>query len=126
MYGQDDRIDGVKIERLDTEELTTLEVDEILVCHGSRPDLGGIKDWGLAIEQDRILVDAWMQTSVEGIFAAGDVVEYPGKLPGLIAGGFTEGPAAVNRIKAYLNPRQEVKPIWSTDHAKLSAIHSGS
>lgn len=126
IYGQDDRIDGVKIERLDTEELTTLEVDEILVCHGSRPDLGGIKDWGLAIEQDRILVDAWMQTSVEGIFAAGDVVEYPGKLPGLIAGGFTEGPAAVNRIKAYLNPRQEVKPIWSTDHAKLSAIHSGS
>ncbi|RAV21663.1 NAD(P)/FAD-dependent oxidoreductase [Paenibacillus contaminans] len=126
IHGSDGQMESVTIEHLDKKGITSLDVDEIVVCHGAKPDLGEIKKWGLKIERDRIVVDAWMQTSAEGIFAAGDVVDYPGKLPGLIAGGFTEGPAAINRIKAYLNPRQEVRPIWSTDHAKLLAIHNES
>ncbi|WP_180287258.1 NAD(P)/FAD-dependent oxidoreductase [Paenibacillus sp. LK1] len=126
IHGTNNRINKVTIEQLDTQEDVELEVDEIVVCHGAKPDLGEIKNWGLNIEQERIIVDAWMKTSIEGIFAAGDVVEYTGKVPGLIAGGFTEGPAAINQIKAYLNPSQEVKPIWSTEHDKLLSIHHGS
>ncbi|MFD0711519.1 NAD(P)/FAD-dependent oxidoreductase [Paenibacillus sp. GCM10027626] len=126
IYGNGERIERVAIEHLGTDESFALDIDEIIVSHGVKPDLGGIKNWGLEIEQNRIIVDAWMQTNIPGIFAAGDVVEYPGKLPGLIAGGFMEGPAAINRAKAYLEPDKEVKPIWSTDHAALEAIHGGS
>ncbi|AJS58610.1 NAD(P)/FAD-dependent oxidoreductase [Paenibacillus sp. IHBB 10380] len=126
IHGDNERIKHVTIEHLETEDTFVCDMDEILVFHGAKPDLGGIKKWGLEIERDRIIVDSWMQTSILGIFAAGDVVEYPGKLPGLIAGGFTEGPAAINRVKAFLEPNKEVKPIWSTDHAELSSIHSKS
>ncbi|GED66516.1 ferredoxin--NADP reductase 1 [Brevibacillus reuszeri] len=122
--GDEEHIELVMLEQTETGNISSLEIDEIIVCHGARPELSGIKDWGLGIEQNRITVDAWMQTSIPGVFAAGDVVDYPGKLPGLIAGGFMEGPAAINRAKAYLDPHEEVRPIWSTDNEVLMAIHS--
>jgi len=121
IQGDGDRVEGVTVERLETGENVLLRTDEIIVCHGVRPDLGGIKNWGLEIQRDRIVVDSWMQTSIPGIFAAGDVAEYPGKLPGLIAGGFMEGPAAINRVKSYIEPGKEVLPIWSTEHDKFRA-----
>ncbi|BFH60165.1 MULTISPECIES: NAD(P)/FAD-dependent oxidoreductase [Paenibacillus] len=126
IHGDQERIYEVTIEHFDSGEISVLEIDEILVCHGVKPDLGEIKHWGLKIERGRVIVDAWMQTSIPGIFAAGDVAEYPGKLPGLIAGGFMEGPAAINRAKAYLEPYEDIKPIWSTGHPKLMAIHGES
>lgn len=114
LYG-DDRIESVCVKNIETNETQVIEVDEVLVNHGFCIDLGPIKGWGLEFEYGNIKVDNRMQTNIEGIFAAGDVASYPNKLH-LIAGGFSEGPTAVNSAKAYIEPEKELKPIYSTTH----------
>lgn len=116
--GDGERIERVTIRHVETNETLSVEADEVLVNHGIRGDFGGIRDWGLAFDDERIVVNDKMETSIPGIFAAGDVVTHPGKLK-LIAGGFMEGPMAVNSAKAYLAPQEEVVPLYSTHHDKL-------
>jgi len=92
----------------------TLEVDAILVNVGFSNSLGPIKDWGIDIRGGSIVVDSTMQTSRAGIFAAGDVVTYPGKLK-LIATAFGEAATAVNHAKKYLDPTANVFPGHSSN-----------
>lgn len=120
--GDGERIGRVTVEHAETKETLSIEADEVLVHHGIRGDFGGIRDWGLRFDDERIAVNARMETNIPGIFAAGDIVNHPGKLK-LIAGGFMEGPMAVNSVKAYLAPQEEVLPIYSTHHDKLIAMH---
>ena len=97
-----------------TDKDTTLECDAVLSCVGFKPDLGPIKSWGLKVEKNRILVDALMATSVSGVFAAGDVVDYEGKLD-LIATGFAEAAVAVNNAVHHVDPKARVNPGHSTN-----------
>ncbi|CAM3637216.1 NAD(P)/FAD-dependent oxidoreductase [Cohnella lubricantis] len=119
--GDGDRIEHVTVRHAETNETLVIEADEVLVNHGIRGDFGGIRGWGLAFDDERIVVNAKMETNIPGIYAAGDVVTHPGKLK-LIAGGFMEGPMAVNSAKAYLAPQEEVAPLYSTHHDKLIAM----
>ena len=82
-------VDRVTIFDNRTDEDVTLECDTVLSCLGFKPDLGPIKSWGLEVEKNRILVDSLMATNVSGVYAAGDLVRYEGKLD-LIATGFAE------------------------------------
>jgi thioredoxin reductase (NADPH) len=68
-----------------------------------------------------IPVSASMQTSVPGIFAAGDINDYPGKVR-LIAVGFGEAATAVNNAAHYLDPGQPVFPGHSTDVPVPAAV----
>lgn len=54
-----------------------------------------------------------MQTNIPGIYAAGDVTTYPGKLK-LIAVGFEEAPTVVNNAKVYMDPVVELSPGHSS------------
>jgi thioredoxin reductase (NADPH) len=92
----------------------TLEVERVLVNVGFETSLGPIKDWDLDILGGQIKVDSMMHTSRSGIFAAGDVCTYPGKLK-LIATGFGEAATAVNHIKQYLDPAAKVFPGHSSE-----------
>lgn len=121
--GDGERIGQAIVRHVDTNETLSIEADEVLVNHGIRGDFGGIRDWGLEFDEERIVVNERMETNIPGIFAAGDIVNHPGKLK-LIAGGFMEGPMAVNSAKAYLAPQEEVQPIYSTHHDKLIAMRS--
>ena len=75
--------------------------------------LGPIKDWGVDIEGGSIKVDSMMQTTLPGVFAAGDICTYPGKLK-LIATGFGEAAIAVNYAKHYLDPSAHIFPGHSS------------
>lgn len=124
--GNGDKIESVTVECVNKGDTFNLPVDDVIVCHGVIPDLGGIKHWGLELENrgtDSIRVNTSMETTVPGLFAAGDVSTYPGKLQGLIAAGFMEGASAISHAKLYLEPEKELKPIWSTFHEKLLSIH---
>jgi thioredoxin reductase (NADPH) len=92
----------------------TLEVDDVLVNIGFVNSLGPIKSWGLEIEGSQIKVDSMMQTIRPGIFAAGDICTYPGKLK-LIATGFGEACIAVNYAKHYLDPHANIFPGHSSN-----------
>ena len=91
-----------------------LDVDEVLVNIGFESSLGPIAGWGLEIEGGQIKVDSMMQTSRPGIFAAGDIATFGGKLK-LIATGFGEACIAVNFAKHYLDPAANVFPGHSSN-----------
>ncbi len=93
-----------------------LDVDVVLCFLGFKPDLGPIKSWGLELDKNRIVVSQLMETSIEGIYAAGDLVSYPGKLD-LIANGYAEAAIAVNNAVHYLDPEARVNPGHSTNLA---------
>lgn len=92
----------------------TVEIDALLVNIGFNNSLGPIKDWGLEIEGGSIKVDAMMQTNIPGIFAAGDIAAFPGKLK-LIATGFGEACIAVNFAKHMLDPKANIFPGHSSN-----------
>jgi thioredoxin reductase len=92
----------------------TLDVDAVLVNIGFESSLGPLKDWGLELEGAAIKVDSMMHTSRAGIFAAGDIAAYPGKLK-LIATGFGEACTAINYAKHYLDPAANIFPGHSSN-----------
>jgi thioredoxin reductase len=108
------RVDRVTIFDNRTDEDMVLECDVVLSCLGFKPDLGPIKEWGLDVQKNRIMVSPLMATSVPGIFAAGDIVDYEGKLD-LIATGFSEAAIAVNNAVHYVDPAARVNPGHSTN-----------
>jgi thioredoxin reductase len=112
--GGDDRINWATLidNRTNTEQ--TLEVTDVLVNVGFNNSLGPIKNWALEIHGGSIKVDSTMHTNRPGIFAAGDIVTYPGKLK-LIATGFGEAATAVNHAKKYLDPSANVFPGHSSN-----------
>ena len=109
-----DRVERVTIFDNRTDEEMTLECDELLSCLGFKPDLGPIKKWGIEVEKNRIKVDSLMGTGIPGIYAAGDVVDYDGKLD-LIATGFAEAAVAVNNAVHFVDPSARVNPGHSTN-----------
>ena len=101
-----------------TNEREILAVDHILFNLGFVASLGPLRNWGLEIEKGDIVVNTKMQTNVQGIYAAGDIVTFPGKLK-LIATGFGEAAIAVNNIKSDIDPKARFFPGHSSDK-KLS------
>src|SRR5712692_8396043 len=90
-----------------------LPVDAVLAFLGLHSNLGPIREWGLQVEDDAIVVTTKMETTLPGIYAAGDIVTYPGKLK-LIATGFGEGATAVNNAMTYINPKASDFPGHSS------------
>jgi len=97
----------------------TIEVDAVIASLGFLSTLGPIQGWGLELEHDSIQVNTRMETNVRGVYAAGDIVTYPGKVK-LIATGFGEAATAINNAAAYINPKASVFP----GHSSSQAVHA--
>lgn len=108
-----DTISQVVIQHVKTEQKETLDVDDVIVNYGFVSSLGPIKTWGLTIEKNNIVVNSKMETNIPGIYAAGDICTYDGKVK-LIASGFGEAPTAINNAKAYIDPSAKVQPAHSS------------
>jgi thioredoxin reductase len=110
----DEFIQKATLTDLVTKQTTDLDVDAVIVNFGFISSLGPIADWGIEIDRGSIVVDTRMQTNVPGIFAAGDITTYPGKLK-LIAVGFGEAPTAINNAKVYIDPNAKLSPGHSSN-----------
>src|SRR4051812_32952807 len=110
------RIERVTLFNSKTKEEETLEMDAVIPLLGFHSDLGAIKEWGLDTEKADIKVDQVMATNVTGIYAAGDITSYPGKLK-LIATGAAEACIAVNNAVHLINPKAKVMPGHSSNMA---------
>jgi thioredoxin reductase (NADPH) len=107
-------MDAVEITRRDG-RTHRLPCRRIIAALGFTANLGPLLAWGIDIANRRhIPVDAAMRTSVPGIYAAGDINDYPGKVR-LIAVGFGEAATAVNNAAHHIDPEQPVFPGHSTD-----------
>ncbi len=111
-----DRIEAVTLVHSRTKAEDRLEVDAVIPLLGFHSDLGAIKEWGLDTEKADIRVDQLMATNVEGIWAAGDVTTYPGKLK-LIAVGASEACIAVNNAVHWIYPNKKINPGHSSNLA---------
>ncbi|MFQ5688866.1 MAG: NAD(P)/FAD-dependent oxidoreductase [Gemmatimonadota bacterium] len=111
-----DRLDGVTIFHNKTQERHRLEVEDVLALIGFVPNIGPIADWGLDLDGNTIRVDTRMRTNLPGVFAAGDIVSYDGKLD-LISTGFGEAAIAVNNAVHFIDPSAKVDPGHSTSAA---------
>ena len=94
----------------------TLTCSRLVAALGFTANLGPLMEWGIAIEKRQIMVDSMGRTSVPGLYAAGDIVDYEGKVK-LIATGFGEVATAVNNAAAYLNPKVKAFPGHLSDYA---------
>lgn len=93
-----------------------LDVDAILSGTGFKASLGPVKEWGLELKGNQILVNSTGATNLPGIFAAGDIAGYQGKVR-LIATGFGEVATAVNNAKGFVEPGAAVFPGHSSELA---------
>lgn len=96
-------------------EETVLPIDKIVMCLGFIANIGPIKEWGLEIEAGGIKVSPnSLASNIPGIYAAGDIARYEGKL-GLIATGFGEAATAANYAKHHIDPESRVFPGHSSE-----------
>jgi thioredoxin reductase (NADPH) len=100
-----------------TKKETRLDVDAVLLNLGFKADLGPIKSWGLELSGTRyVKVNARMETSLPGVYAAGDISAQPDVEPvNLIATGFAQATIAVNVAATYINPQAKVFPGHSSE-----------
>jgi len=116
MIHGDERIDAVTIYNSKTKLEERLAVDSVIPQLGFISSLGAIAQWGLDIEKGDIKVSQTMATNLPGVFAAGDITTYPGKLK-LIATGAAEAAIAVNHAVHFINPAAKVEPGHSSNMA---------
>lgn len=91
-----------------------LEADSLLPFFGLATDLGAIASWGLELQHGHLPVDpATCKTSLDGIFAIGDVVTYPGKIK-LILCGFAEAAMAAHAIFPLVHQGEALHFEYST------------
>jgi ferredoxin/flavodoxin---NADP+ reductase len=111
----DGSIQAVTVENTSTGESFQVECDALITLLGFHSHLGSIADWGLELHGKRqILVEPkTMETSIAGVYAAGDVAGYDGKIT-LISVGFGEAAIAANNAIARFRG-EKVQPKYSTD-----------
>ncbi|MEY4479326.1 MAG: hypothetical protein RLZZ267_4 [Bacillota bacterium] len=116
LHGED-TINQVTIKDCKSDEEQIIDVDAVIVNFGFISSLGPINEWGFEIDKGAIKVDTRMESSIPGIFAAGDITTYPGKI-NLIAVGFGEAPTAINNAMVYLDPTAKLSPGHSSNMKK--------
>ena len=113
IYGRD-QVEGVQITANGLASHAR-PAQAVIAALGFTANLGPIRDWGMEIIANRfIAVDTRMATSVPGVFAAGDITDYPGKVR-LIAVGFGEAATAVNNAAVLIHPDEQLFPGHSSD-----------
>ncbi|MBK5095400.1 MAG: NAD(P)/FAD-dependent oxidoreductase [Deltaproteobacteria bacterium] len=79
-----------------------IEVDAIVLSIGMLTNLEPFREWGVNIVGSGIAVATDMSTNMPGVYAAGDIATYPGKIL-LISAGAGEAATAVNAAKEYID-----------------------
>ena len=107
-------LEAITVENTETGELERIEVDAVVTLLGFISHLGPIAEWGLEFENKRqIKVTPSMETNRPGIYAAGDIAGYDGKIT-LITVGFSEAAIAANHCVARIRG-EKAQPKYSTE-----------
>ena len=114
-----EKIEGVSIKNFESKQIEEIKCDEVLFLFGLNKKLGPIADWGIDMKNKKVSVDTEKyETTVKGIFAVGDINDYPGKLD-LILCGFHETTLAVQEAFRRSNPGERVPFGYTTSNTKL-------
>ena len=117
-----ERIERVVLRNTDDGTIRELAVDEVIINHGFERDRDLLENSELHFqwENEYSLAGTPMsETSVEGIYAAGDILHHEGKLR-LIAGAFQDAANAVNRAKQYIEPEAAAYGMVSSHNERFA------
>jgi thioredoxin reductase (NADPH) len=98
----------------DESDVVDIDCDAVLLMLGFKTALGPLKEWPLEVEKGSIVVDQVMKTAMDGVWAAGDITTFDGKLK-LIATGFGEAAVAVAQAVHAIRPDTRLQPAYSTN-----------
>ncbi len=98
---EQDRVSGAQLRDVRTGAERSVPTDDIVVAIGLVSDLGPLAQLGLRMEGGEVPVATTGETNLPGVYAAGDIATYPGKVK-LIATGFGEAATAVYHAAASL------------------------
>lgn len=91
-----------------------VNAEHFVPLFGLSPKLGPIENWGLAIDKSAIEVNTTdFGTTIEGIYAIGDINTYPGKLK-LILCGFHEAALMAQSAFKYVYPDKRLTFKYTT------------
>lgn len=99
-------IEYVELTNHETGEVSQLAIDEVIINHGYERDITLLENSELdvaIIDNYYIAGNANSESSVDGLYAAGDILKHEGKLH-LIAGAFQDAGNAVNKAKQFIQP----------------------
>lgn len=113
----DATVSEVEITHKETGEVTVRPAQTVVASLGFVANIGPIATWGLELIKRHIVVDTAMRTNLPGVFGAGDIVTYPGKVP-LISVGFGEAALAVNNAAPIIEPGMGIFPGHSSGGAE--------
>ena len=115
----DKKVTSITLKNFETNNIESYKADELLFLFGLNKKLGPILEWGIDLNKKKINVNTEnFQTSKEGIFAVGDINNYPGKLD-LILSGFHETTLAVQEAYKRIYPGKRVPFGYTTSNSKL-------
>jgi thioredoxin reductase (NADPH) len=72
----EDKVEGVRLKKVNSNEEFELSCDGVFVAIGHKPNTGIFKDQIELDEKGYVITKGNTKTSVKGVFAAGDVVDY--------------------------------------------------
>ena len=105
----------------DDSDVVEVDCDAVLLQLGFKTALGPLKKWPLEVEKGSIKVDPVMKTSMEAVWAAGDITVFDGKLK-LIATGFGEAAIAVAQAVHHIRAETKIQPKYSTNTGVPGAV----
>jgi thioredoxin reductase (NADPH) len=109
-----DTVEAVEITLTDGSTITR-PAQAVIAALGFVANLGPLRTWGVEVVHHRyITVDTTMATSSPGVFGAGDITDYPGKVR-LLSVGFGEAAIAVNNAAVLINPDASLFPGHSSN-----------
>ena len=112
LYGSN-KIESIDIQD-DDKKIKNLKTDYVLGFFGLIMQLGPIANWGLNIDKKTVEVDTEkFETNQKGIYAVGDICNYPGKLK-LILSGFHEGALAARACFKLARPNEKYRFEFTT------------
>ncbi|NTU93247.1 MAG: NAD(P)/FAD-dependent oxidoreductase [Chlorobiaceae bacterium] len=103
---------GLKLRSRTGNEMT-VDTDRLLILIGFKSNLGPLAGWDLELHENALVVDTHMKTSVDGLYAAGDIAYYPGKLK-IIQTGLSEATMAVRHSLSYIKPGEKIRTVFSS------------
>ena len=114
--GDGGNLTRISLKNIKAKTSQDVQCDVVLPMLGYVSDLGAMTSWGLTFVKDEIAVNPMMEAGRAGVYAAGDITTYAGKLK-LIACGFGEAAIAVNQAVHFVYPDKKVNPGHSSNMA---------
>lgn len=113
LIGDGGRLEAVDVTDTKTGEVNRLPCQTVVAALGFHAELGPLAEWGLTLQGRHVVVDSTGSTGIDRVYAAGDLVTYPGKVA-LLATGFGEVATAVNNAATRIDPHLGLFPGHTT------------